>query len=213
MRDRSDHSDHWLGFWFGVGEALLLPLAFAALGLAWWGVERAEALAGPYPRAMHEPMHERRAEGELWLVDGYNVVQVALLADRDRSGWWTSTYRDELMARLRGFDALAGEASSAAAPEGGPRVWVAFDGSHTPPDPDPAPSALRAIFAPSADEWLLARVREAPDPARVRVVTADRRLASRARHHRAVVVSPRVLLDRCGGAAEASPDRGRKAPI
>jgi hypothetical protein len=75
---------------------------------------------------------------------------------------------------------------------------VVFDG----PRPLPAPAegeaagAPRIAFAPSADEWLLRRVREA-GPGAVAVVTADRRLADRARARGAQVVSPQAFLARC----------------
>jgi rRNA-processing protein FCF1 len=58
---------------------------------------------------------------------------------------------------------------------------------------------LVPVFAPSADDWLLARVREEDDPTRVVVVTADRKVAGRARQRGARVVSPRDFLERCSG--------------
>ena len=145
------------GFWFGVGEALLVPLAFAALGFAWWGTAaRAQAGSTVYAPAM-------APEGEIWLVDGFNVVQVALLSGRERDAWWTAPRREELLERVAAFEVPAAE------------VWVVFDGER----PAEAASAVRTVFAPSADDWLLRRVREAPDPSLVHVVTADRRLAAR----------------------------------
>jgi hypothetical protein len=163
-----------------VGEALLVPLVFAALGLGWWGgVERAQLRPAAYARGMS-------GEGELWLIDGFNVVQVALLAGRDRQQWWTAPYRAELLRRAGAFDAVE---------SAGAELWVAFDGARAA-DEDAGP--VRSVFAPSADEWLLARIRAAPDPARVRVVTADRRLAARARQRGAQVVSPAAFLGRCG---------------
>lgn len=134
-------------------------------------------------------------EGELWLIDGFNVVQVALLSGRERGAWWTAPYRAELMARIQGFGMAGAE------------VWVAFDGDRPVED---APGAVHSVFVSCADDWLVARVREAPDPARVRVVTADRRLAARVRHHGAQVVSPGELLRRCraqDARADASPSR------
>jgi hypothetical protein len=55
------------------------------------------------------------------------------------------------------------------------------------------------VFAPSADEWLLRRLRSAPDPSRLGVVTGDRRLAIRSRRRGARVIMPREFLDRCRG--------------
>ena len=53
---------------------------------------------------------------------------------------------------------------------------------------------MRAIFAPSADDFLLEQIgaRE-----RVALVTADRRLAERARRRGARVVAPAAFLARC----------------
>jgi hypothetical protein len=74
-------------------------------------------------------------------------------------------------------------------------VWVVFDG----PDAREAPvgDRLYAVFAPSADDWLLRRVRSAPAPGELAVVTADRRLAARARHVGAQVVPPHAFLAHC----------------
>lgn len=165
------------GFWFGLGEALLLPLLFVALGLGWYGaLARAEPLSGSYPGFMTQGE-------ETWLIDGFNVVQVALLAGRDRSSWWSGPQRAELLARAEGFE------------QPGVPVLVVFDGAR-PVEPD-AVGRVRSVFAPSADDWLVDRVRAAEAPDRVIVVTADRRLAGRVRHHGARVVSPREFLDRC----------------
>ncbi len=75
---------------------------------------------------------------------------------------------------------------------------MVFDGA------DPAGDRLdgpgpRTIYAASADDWLIGRVRSAEDPGRLSVVTADRRLAGRARQHGARVVSPGEFLSRCPG--------------
>ena len=57
----------------------------------------------------------------------------------------------------------------------------------------------RVVFATSADEWMLAALRAASDPSRIAVVTADRRLADRARHCGARVVRPTEFAARCRG--------------
>jgi hypothetical protein len=180
------------GFWFGVAEALLLPLVFIALGLGWWGaVLRAEPAAASYPRGVAAP-------AETWLVDGFNVVQVGLLGGRDRSSWWSGPQRAELLARAEGF-----EQREAA-------LFVVFDGERAAPD---APlGRVRRVFAPSADEWLVARVRESAEPERLVVVTADRRLAARVRHHGARVVLPGEFLGRCAPKLEPS-DWGEEPTI
>ena len=193
----------WLRFAFGAAEAVLVPLAFAALGLCWWGAAvRASATPPAYVAGMAEA-------DELWLVDGFNVVQVALLAGRDRRQWWTAPVRAELMRRVRAFepgDPADPGVGGGASESGPPRIWVAFDGDR---GADEGEETIRAVFVPSADDWLVARVREAADPSRVHVVTADRRLAGRVRHHGGRVVSPAAFLGRCGGRdEEAVADRG-----
>ena len=101
----------------------------------------------------------------------------------ERDGWWQRERRAELLAR----------AERLASPE--TPVWVAFDGERPAPEPEPD-APLRTVFAPSADAWLLERLAR-EDPACVRVVTADRRLANRARARGARVVSPQAFLERC----------------
>ena len=170
------------GFWFGMAEALLVPLAFAALGLGWWGVvERAESAPHAYFHSMGDP-------GDTWLIDGFNVVQVAMLGGRDRSAWWSAPQRAELLSRAEGFEDR--------------KAWlfVVFDGERAAAQGESG-GRVQSVFAPSADDWLLDQVRRA-EPGSVVLVTADRRLAGRARHHGARVVSPREFLGRCGPAPE-----------
>jgi hypothetical protein len=132
--------------------------------------------------------------GRLWLVDGFNVIQVGLLAGRDRTGWWRDDRRRELLDRAAG---LVGPEDT---------VVVVFDGPRPAGEPEPG-AQVRTVFAESADAWLLARLGEAAG-AEVRVVTADRSLAARSRRRGAEVVTPRDFLARCGGAPRTpSPDR------
>ena len=148
----------------GILQTLSIVLGFAAAGLA---------AAAVYPPAM--------AQRE-WLVDGFNVIQVGLLAGREREHWWGPARRCELRERAEQLDDPDAE------------VLLVFDGS----DPGPAEAGrTRTVFARSADDWILARLREAADPAAIRVVTADRRLAARARHRGAEVITPAAFLQRC----------------
>jgi predicted RNA-binding protein with PIN domain len=166
----------------GVAQALAVVAAFPAFGLAVRAGLQAGSAPPTYPPTF---MEESRAEDEpeLWLVDGFNVVQVALLGGREREVWWGAERRDELMARAARLSA------------GGARVEVVFDGPRPARDAEgPGP---RQVFADSADAWLLARVKEAADPSRLAVVTADRRLAGRVRHRGARVVAPSEFLRRC----------------
>jgi hypothetical protein len=130
------------------------------------------------------------ADGELlreveeWLIDGFNLLHAALLGGEDRSRWWTAA------SRSRVLEAVAGATHE----REHHRVWVVFDGSR--PASGSEPGRLHSVFAPSADDWLVHRVKQAPDPGRVVVVTADRKLANRARHHGARVLTPGSFLAR-----------------
>ena len=124
----------------------------------------------------------------VWLVDGFNVVSVALLRDQgrmhEREGFWRRENREALVARARAFDDPSAE------------VWIVFDGADA--DGNDEHATPKTVFAPSADEWLLERVRADATPERVTVVTADRRLENRVRSRGARVVSPGDFLNRCG---------------
>jgi predicted RNA-binding protein with PIN domain len=143
------------------------------------------------PGAMVPP--EEPATASIWLVDGFNVLHAGLLRGRDRGRWWQASERHRLVELARRFDD----------PEA--QVWVVFDGPHPPEEPEeaeasgePGKQRVQVVFAPTADEWLLARLRAAPSPDRIVVVTRDRRLADRCRHRGARVASPREFLAHCG---------------
>lgn len=134
---------------------------------------------------------------EAWLVDGFNLLHTVLLGGEERSRWWTAA------GRSRVLEAVA----DATHERDHARVWVVFDGSRpAPPSPDGDAGRLHAVFAPSADDWLVRRVREAASPDRVVVVTADRKLANRARHHGASVMTPVDFLARETAIAEGARD-------
>ncbi len=163
---------------------LAIGAGFVAGGLGWAAAEsdlrdRGE-VCSPIAYAA-SPM--TRGEAKIWLVDGYNVLQAAVLGGRDRSQWWTESRRRELLERVSGFDADA-------------EIWIVFDG---PDDPgaEAEPLGPRCVSAVSADDWLVDRVRGAEDPAEIAVVTADRRVAGRARGRGAQIVSPKDFLARC----------------
>ena len=119
----------------------------------------------------------------VWLVDGFNVLHAGLPNGEDRGEWWRAEAREQLVERAAGFD------------EAGAEVWVVFDGRR--PAPEAEGARPRVHFAPSADTWLLERVRAAEDPDQVVVVTRDRRLADRAKRRGARVVGPTEFLSRC----------------
>lgn len=119
-----------------------------------------------------------------WLVDAYNVIHVTLLGGTDRSRWWTAPVRAQLIER-------AGRL-----PPGFGPVWLVFDGSDPAPAGDALPGSLNQVFAPSADEWIVRRLKASPEVERI-VVTADRRLAGRCRHHGARILSPGEFVRAC----------------
>ena len=169
----------------GICEAAAVVALFVAGGLSYSAVLGGGALPAGAPALYLPPAmepEESAPEPRVWLVDGYNVMNVGLLAGRVREGWWTGSFRDELLGRAERFEADTAE------------IWVVFDGAQ--PSGDQSVGRVRSVFAPSADEWLLARIRER-DPAQVALVTADRRLAARARSRGALVVAPAAFLARC----------------
>lgn len=178
-------------FWREAGEALGAMATFVAFGLAWAELEaRAVRPAAPYPLLVAEGCagSAREAEGpSIWLVDGFNVLHAGVLRGRNRADWWKEPRRAELVRLASQF-------------AGGAEIWIVFDGPHSQGSnqeaADDAPR-VRQIFAPSADQWLLGRVKNAGDPSRLAVVTADRRVAERARRRGARIVSPRAFLERC----------------
>lgn len=174
--------------WYGALETLAVVTAFVGFGMASFaGLGWARAEPAAYPG---RSMEARDEQPGIWLLDGFNVLHAGPLGGRDRSEWWTRARRDELLEIADRFDDRDAE------------IWVVFDGPHAIADAHSTGRRVRhlvPVFAPSADEWLLARVRDAADPARVAVVTADRKVAGRARQRGARVVSPRDFLERCSG--------------
>jgi len=165
--------------WVGALQTGGVVAAVLLFGLGWAGLA-GHARPGPYNPA---PMSDER-----WLVDGFNVLHAGVLRGKDRRGWWREEVRARLLERVAAFE------------DGAAELWVVFDGPGPGADAERDSQRPRVVFAHSADEWLLAAVRDTPDPASVVVVTADRQLADRARHRGARVVSPRAFLARCGEA-------------
>jgi hypothetical protein len=184
-------------FLAGAARTLAIVSLFVAGGvtsavLAGAPLQRGESRAGAPPSGTPEAsVYTGGMAGDapespprVWLVDGFNALHVGVLGGRERTDWWREAAREELLARIRGFDA------------GGAEIWVVFDGARPAPEGGDAPMP-HVVFAPSADDWLLARIRGAEEPAAIAVVTADRRLAARARHRGARVVTPGAFLSRC----------------
>jgi hypothetical protein len=159
-------------FLAGVLQSAAIIAAFVALGLAWASLYNVRVTQAQQPA--------------IWLVDGFNVLHAGVLRGRDRGKWWREKSRARLVELARSFDDTEAE------------MWIVFDGPRAAPAAQEVPG-LRVVFAPSADEWLLRRLRSAPDPSQLGVVTGDRRLAIRSRRRGARVIGPREFLDRCRG--------------
>jgi predicted RNA-binding protein with PIN domain len=139
-----------------------------------------------------DPDRPAEAAPRTWLVDGFNLLHAAVLRGRERSEWWRGPARERVVELARSFDDPESE------------VVVVFDGEDEAERAAPAHPSV--VFAQSADDWILAAVRRAPDPRRVVVVTADLPLADRARHRGARVMGPREFAARCRATASADLD-------
>jgi len=168
--------------WRGGLETAGVLAAFLGFGLAWAALEH-ESEGTPKPYAPGR-IEEAPRPVPVWLVDGYNVLCAGLLGGHDRSDWWSEARREQLLALLERFDETNAE------------IWVVFDGARETSGASECKGRVRWVFAASADEWLVQQVRA---HAQVAVVTADRKLAGRARHRGARVVSPREFLRHCRG--------------
>ena len=135
------------------------------------------------PPETEPPEPESPAGDPLCLVDGYNVLHAGLFPDMARDEWWTAPHRERLIARLGAYT-------------GRERLVVVFDGERPLEDADAGCGSPAVVFAPDADAWILARVREASGAA-VSVVTRDRKLAGRAAHRGARILDPSELLALC----------------
>ena len=186
-----------------LGEALgalAVMAAFVALGAgayAWGGGTTREA-ADEAPAAYLQPLVTDGSactpappseEPVAWLIDGFNLLHAAVLRGRDRQDWWRAEARERVVDLVRELDAPGAE------------VVIVFDGKRPPEEPERESAGPQVVFAASADDWLLAAVRRAPEPSRVVLVTADRQLADRARHRGARILGPTAFRERCRGCA------------
>ncbi len=188
--DRNSREAVWSRFGCEAVQALGIAAVFVAVGLALSAIAADLRERGRERAAIaYAPSAMIAGDAKIWLVDGYNVLHAGVLGGRDRSQWWTESRRRELLERASRFDADV-------------ELWVVFDGSD---DPQSGVDSRRArcVFAASADDWLVERVRRADDPSEIAVVTADRRVAGRPRGRGAQVVSPREFLARCARGVDA----------
>ncbi|MDG2335913.1 MAG: NYN domain-containing protein [Myxococcota bacterium] len=152
-----------------------------------------------------EPDPGAGEETRAWLVDGYNVLQTVLLGGQPRgeAHWWGPEGRNLLWDRIQFFQALRKPVEVAAAGSAEPSldaplpgtVCIVFDGDK--PAAEQKSANPWVVFAPSADQWIVKRVRGSKDPGALAVVSADRQLTGRCRHAGARIVAPRDFIARC----------------
>jgi hypothetical protein len=163
-----------------------------AFGLLWARAEVAvERLAPHYPPEVPDYRLRFGLPPSEWLVDGFNFLHAVLLGGRDRSEWWTGERRAEVLELAGTFD------------RGDAELWVVFDGPPERCGETRRDDGVHEVFAESADDWLVARVRAADQPSRVAVVTADRPLVRRLERCGARVVPPDEFAQQCRDPAPA----------
>lgn len=147
------------------------------------------------------------------LVDGFNVLNTVLLAGARQTAWWGRAARERLIDRV------------ACWPQADDAIWIAFDGRqpawsvvaldlHGPGGPAPRRGPmLHSLFVESADDWIVRRARRSEAPERTIVVSADRKVAGRARSAGCPVWSPWEFIAGCDAGPEAGrePDRETRA--
>jgi predicted RNA-binding protein with PIN domain len=111
-----------------------------------------------------------------WMVDAMNVIGTR------PDGWWKNRHAAmvRLVDQLERFAAATGD-----------DITVVFE---RPPNPAISSPAVEIASAPrpgpnAADDEIVRRLREDPDPEKIRVVTSDHALADQARFLNATVES------------------------
>jgi len=143
--------------------------------------------------------HFATSEKRVILVDGFNVLHAVLLGKERESGWWQREARERLLRRASLW------------PDPSDELWVAFDGAQPAwsvwSEPvarimpradsgDPGPM-IHSVYVESADDWIVRRARRTPNPERTVVVSADRKVAGRARSAGCEVWTPWAFVSRC----------------
>jgi hypothetical protein len=148
--------------------------------------------ASPSPSPSSTPPPKRR----VILVDAFNVLHAVLLGKEREHGWWRRVERERLLRRVSRWQ------------NGPDEIWVAFDGAQpawsvwAEPVVRPLTSAERgptvhSVFVESADDWIVRRARRTRQPDQMVVVSADRKVAGRARSAGCEVWTPWAFISRC----------------
>lgn len=160
------------------------------------------------------------------LVDGFNVLHAVLLGKDRADGWWRRKHRERLLERLcewRGgpdqiwvaFDGTKPAESIWAEPVAivvPPPTLHAESEAQSPRELEGQSESqtgratigarqgptIHTVFVESADDWIVRRARKAEDPARVIVVSADRKVAGRARSAGCEILTPWTFMGGCG---------------
>jgi hypothetical protein len=137
-----------------------------------------------------------RKSGRVILVDGFNVLHAVLLGKEREDGWWRRASRERLLRRVSRWQ------------DGPDEIWVAFDGTQPawsmwaetlliPETSASNSTTVHSVFVESADDWIVRRARRSPAPDRTVVVSADHKVAGRARSAGCEIWTPWAFISRC----------------
>jgi uncharacterized coiled-coil protein SlyX len=133
----------------------------------------------------------------LYLVDGFNLLHAVILRGRERSHWWQVEQQARVVTLAQSF--RGGEVWVVFDARGGERVTGMGTGGAFTPGSSGHPVEVR--FAPSADDYIVELCAQLRGQRQVVVVSADRALIDRARHHGAARLSPWQFAEQCGPTA------------
>ncbi len=126
--------------------------------------------------------------GSVLIIDGFNVLHAVVLVGRDRAGWWQPVAQHRLVRRVEQLDVSYSS------------MWIVFDRRPSTDEiredvtsDDPR---IRVVYAPSADDWIVAEVERLSPQHTVTVVTADRPLRERVRRVGGTILSPSAVFTR-----------------
>ena len=153
------------------------------------------------------------AEPRVILIDGFNVLHAVLLGKAREQGWWRRVERERLLRRIAGWQSGPDDLRSPDDFRSPDDLWVAFDGGQPawsvwaepiagPTNHSKASGVMRGptvhcVFVESADDWIVRRARRSARPDQMVVVSADRKVAGRARSAGCEIWTPWDFISRC----------------